>query len=485
MIAIVLLLAVLGLLLFFWRGAVGTAARARLEAEARLRAAEERLAAAREGLEVAANTQRGLEARLADVSDAREVQALRAAAAETRAESLAGQLADRAAERDSLAGQLRSERDAANDLRQQLGEARLAAQKDAEAMAREIATLRGLRQEMTDQFRLLADETLKSTGTALHERHAEQLSALLTPFRDQVATFQTELQNREDQSNRERARLGEQIRLLHERSEQISVEAVALTRALKGEKQRQGAWGEMILARLLEDSGLDAGVHYLTQESRRDEEGKLWRPDVIVRLPQKKVLVVDSKVSLNAYAEATEAEDPLMRAAALKRHVAAVRTHVQTLSDKGYERLDEGSVDYVMMFMPIEGAYAEAVRADGDLVSWAMQRRVAVMTPATLMLALRIVDHIWTVERRESNAAAIADRAGALYDKFALFIKSMNDVGTALSRAHEAHGIAMGRLTSGPGNITGQIEKLRLLGARAKQRIGIEFDGGDDEDEQS
>lgn len=419
-------------------------------------------------------------AQLAETGRVREEQALRAEQLATRNEGLIAQLADRTAERDRTMSALEAARSEVANHARALAEARLAAMKDAEAAQREITTLRELRQEMTDQFRLLADEVMKNTGTALQSRHTEQLSALLTPFREQVSTFQTELQNREDQSNRERARLSEQIRLLHDRSEQISAEAIALTRALKGEKQRQGAWGEMILARLLEDSGLEAGIHYMTQESRRDEEGKLWRPDVILRLPQKKVLVVDSKVSLNAYAEATEAEDPALRASALKRHVAAVRAHVQTLSDKGYERLDEGSVDYVMMFMPIEGAYAEAVREDSDLVGWAMQRRVAVMTPATLMLALRIVDHIWTVERRESNAAAIADRAGALYDKFALFIKSMEDVGTALARAQEAHGTAMGRLTTGAGNITGQIEKLRVLGARAKQRLRIDFDGAPD-----
>ncbi|MCJ1902399.1 MULTISPECIES: DNA recombination protein RmuC [Paracoccus] len=396
---------------------------------------------------------------------------------ETRAESLTQRLQELVEERDGLSDALHRERQAVSRLERDLAETRLAAQKDREAAERDIATLRELREEMTGQFRLLANETLKSQGSEMQKAHGEQLSALLTPFRDQVHRFQTELQARNKATDEERARLREQIEYLHKRSEDISREAVALTRALKGDSQKRGAWGEMILERILEDSGLIAGTHYDTQSSHRDTDGKLWRPDVIVKMPQKKLLVIDSKVSLNAYEEAVNAEDMPTRDAALRRHVASVRAHVAGLAAKGYQALDEGSVDYVLMFIPVEGAFSEALRVDPDLARHAMESRVGLATPTTLMLTLRTVDHIWTVERRESNAMAIAARAGQLYDKLHGFVSAVEDVGSALERAQKSHATAMDRLTRGPGNVIRQAEMLRDLGARAQKRIVLDHDG--------
>ncbi|WP_449045415.1 DNA recombination protein RmuC [Paracoccus versutus] len=396
---------------------------------------------------------------------------------ETRAESLTQRLQELVEERDGLSDALHRERQAVSRLERDLAETRLAAQKDRDAAERDIATLRELREEMTGQFRLLANETLKSQGSEMQKAHGEQLSALLTPFRDQVHRFQTELQARNKATDEERARLREQIEYLHKRSEDISREAVALTRALKGDSQKRGAWGEMILERILEDSGLIAGTHYDTQSSHRDTDGKLWRPDVIVKMPQKKLLVIDSKVSLNAYEEAVNAEDMPTRDAALRRHVASVRAHVAGLAAKGYQALDEGSVDYVLMFIPVEGAFSEALRVDPDLARHAMESRVGLATPTTLMLTLRTVDHIWTVERRESNAMAIAARAGQLYDKLHGFVSAVEDVGSALERAQKSHATAMDRLTRGPGNVIRQAEMLRDLGARTQKRIVLDHDG--------
>lgn len=404
-------------------------------------------------------------------------QLLAASRLETRAESLTQRLQELLEERDGLTDALHGERQAVSRLERDLAETRLAAQKDREATEREIATLRELREEMSGQFRLLANETLKSQGSEMQKAHGEQLSALLTPFRDQVHRFQTELQARNKATDEERARLKEQIEYLHKRSEDISREAVALTRALKGDSQKRGAWGEMILERILEDSGLIAGTHYDTQASHRDADGKLWRPDVIVKMPQKKLLVIDSKVSLNAYEEAVNAEDMPTREAALRRHVASIRGHVAGLAAKGYQALDEGSVDYVLMFIPVEGAFSEALRVDPDLARHALENRVGLATPTTLMLTLRTVDHIWTVERRESNAMQIATRAGQLYDKLHGFVSAIEEVGTALDRAQKSHATAIDRLTRGPGNVIRQAEILRDLGARTQKRITLDHDG--------
>ncbi len=288
--------------------------------------------AAAEAGAIAAARQTRLEDELKQETDALREHQVKAGRLETRAESLALRMTELIEERDGLTDVLHRERQVVSRLERELAETRLAAEKDRESAARDIETLRELRTEMTGQFRLMANETLKSHGAEMQKVHGEQLNALLNPFRDQVHRFQTELQTRNKVLDEEGARLREQIEGLHRRSEQISREAVELTRALKGEKQRQGAWGEMILQRILEESGLAEGTHYDLQSSFRDEAGTLWRPDVVVRMPRGKVLVIDSKVSLNAYEQSVNAEDPALREAALKRHVAAIRAHVATLS---------------------------------------------------------------------------------------------------------------------------------------------------------
>lgn len=419
-----------------------------------------------------------LQSRLTRLDEQARSQDLRIGQQEIRHEHQAARLAELTEERDGLTDALHQSRQEIARAERALAELRLGAQKDREAAEREIATLRELREEMSGQFKLMAAETLRLQGADMQKVQSEQLSALLTPFRDQVHRFQTELQARNKVLDEEGARLREQITFLHQRSEDISREAVNLTRALKGEKQRQGAWGEMVLERILETSGLEAGTHYETQASWRDEEGKLWRPDVVVKMPRDKIMVVDSKVSLNDYELSVNAEDGGERDAALRRHVAAMRNHITTLSDKGYHRMDDNSVDYVLMFIPIEGAFSEALRADPGLAGFALERGVGLTTPTTLMLTLRTVEHIWAVERRESNAMEIARRAGALYDKVAGFVDSMEAVGRALDQASRSHGQAMDRLTRGSGNVIRQVEMLRELGARTQKKIGLDHDGG-------
>lgn len=478
-------LLVLGLLLaVLWRRAAGRAAdlSAGLDAaraEARLR--EERLSRAAQDLAREAGARADAEDSATDAAALAQSEALRASRAEAGAEALRARLAELGGERAALSSALEEARAGAAQLARELAETRLGAEKDRESASRELAALQDLRKEMSDQFRLMSAETLRIQGEGMEKRQGEQLSALLTPFRDQVQRFQTELQTRNRQTDEERARLREQIEYLHKRSEDISREAVALTRALKGDSRQQGAWGEMILARILEESGLQAGLHYDLQASMTDGDGRRWRPDCVVRMPQQRVLVIDSKVSLLAYEEAVNAADDTTRKAALARHVASLRAHVRGLSGKGYERLDEGTVDYVLMFIPIEGAFSDALRADPALAREAIEARVGLATPTTLMLTLRTVDHIWTVERRERNAAEIASRAGALYDKLAGFVEAMGDVGRALGRATDAHEEAMNRLTRGRGNVIRQVEMLRELGARAQKRIEIEADGEEGE----
>ncbi len=348
---------------------------------------------------------------------------------------------------------------------------------------REVEALKELREEMSRRFEELARDTLRRTGADFSKSHTEKLNELLTPFREHVGRFEEELRKVHGAADQERARLSQQITMLTTQSESIRSEAANLTRALKGDKQRQGAWGEMILERILEASGLERGTHYVVQESRARRGGGRWRPDVVVKMPRDKSLVIDSKVSLVAYEAAVNAETEEERAAHLRDHAAAVRRHIDQLAAKGYHALDAGTVDYVLMFMPIEGALSAALNEVGDLTAYAVSKGVGVMTPSTLMVTLRTVDHIWTVERRESNAEDIAIRAGRLYDKVAGFVTDMDKVGAALATATRAHEDAMGKLATGRGNVLGQIDKLKVMGARTNKAIPVAFEREDEGDE--
>jgi DNA recombination protein RmuC len=251
---------------------------------------------------------------------------------------------------------------------------------------------------------------------------------------------------------------------------------MALTRALRGDHQKQGAWGEMILETILERSGLRAGEEFEVQANRIGADGERLRPDVVVRIPGGKTLVIDSKVSLNDYSAAVNSDGPADVILHRKRHVTALRAHITGLAAKGYYRAEDSTVDYVIMFVPIEGALSEALREDGGLTGFALDRHITIATPTTLMMALRTVAHVWAVERRNTNAEAIAERAGRLYDKIAGFLENMENVGRRLDQAQAAYGEAFGQLSRGRGNVLAQVETLKDLGAKTTKSLGKDFD---------
>ena len=400
-------------------------------------------------------------------------------------------LADAAAQRERIADAAAEERallgaklDAARDevRRLEVAERELLTRLRArdEAHEKDVALLKEIRDDMTDRFRALADATLKEHGDRFGTLNAERMSALMKPVREQVDHFQRELREAHTGAAKDRERLKTEIEQLTRRSEQVSQEAVALTNALKGEKQRQGAWGEMILERVLEDSGLVRGREYETQFSVADGEGGRRRPDVIVRLPGERVVVIDSKVSLVAYEAAVNAQDEAARERHLQAHVLAVQKHIDDLAARDYASLVGGAVDYVLVFMPVEGALAAALQVRGDLTSRAIAKRVGIATPTTLMMALRTIQHVWSVERRESNAEDIARRAGLLHDKMAGVVEAFDKVGEHLSRAQGEHATALDRLSRGNGNVLGQFDTLRRLGARTRKDIPAAFDPEED-----
>ena len=451
-----------------------------LEAELRARTEMERdLAVGREALSRVEQVNADLRSRLSVAEHALKAETERLDAAARQTAQLEAKIADLGAMHrnesvlnQDLQARLGAAEDGAKTARAELSAVReqLAALKETLDQERrlsveKIATFNDMRGQLTAEFKLLANDVLKTHGETFSKSNQEQIDGLLNPMRHRLTEFQDVLRLANEQTIRERAALGEQIKSLSDASGRMSTETLNLTRALKGEAQAQGAWGEMILASILERSGLIKGEQYFTQESHTGEEGGRLRPDVIVRLPGDLQVIVDSKVSLVAFEAHVAAETDEDRTSALNRHVASIRGHIRGLSGKKYQ--DLGSNDFVVMFIPIEGALALALQRDPEITSHAVANNVAIATPTTLMIALRTVANVWQVENRNRNAEEIARRAGLLYDKFVGFTEDMLTLRKRLDEAAKSHDAAMGKLSTGSGNLVRQADLLRALGAKA------------------
>lgn len=341
--------------------------------------------------------------------------------------------------------------------------------------AEKIALLTDAKERLSEQFKVLAEEVLGRHGQTFKAQNKEQLDGLLAPLKQQLSQFQQGLQATHVETTKARASLAEQIRALVSNNQTMTTETRNLTQALKGGSQTQGAWGEMILSTILERSGLREGEEYVTQESHSTEEGARLRPDVVVNLPDRKRMVIDSKVSLNAFTDFVNEVEPEAKNAHLTRHLASVRAHIKELGAKKYQQLDASGLDYVLMFVPIEGALVAALQADPGLTGYAAELNVALCTPTTLMIALRTVANVWNVERRNRNAEAIADRAGKLYDKFVGFVADLEAVGTQMDRARSTYDGAMRKLSTGGGNLVRQVQMLEELGAKTSKSLDSEL----------
>jgi len=400
-------------------------------------------------------------------------------------EALAG---ERKQEMDRLNGdlsKLRGRLETGANERQELSNtiSRLQAEMKAERETSDekIRMLSKLRDDMEAKFKDIATEALDLQGEKFSKSSIERLQATLAPYKEHLGHLQNDLKDVHKETIKGRAALKEEIARLGQRSEAISQEAVALTRALKSDRQRQGAWGEMVLESILERSGLRAGSEYETQAHRTGEDGERLRPDVVVNIPGGKTLVIDSKVSLVAYTETVSAETEDDADRARKRHVASLKGHINDLAARDYQNAEDSTVDYVIMFVPIEGALSEAFREDGLLTEFALERNVTIATPTTLMMALRTIANVWAVERRNRNAEEIAARAGRLYDKVAGFVENMQTVGKRIGQAQDAYEDAFGQLSRGRGNVLSQVETLKTLGARTGKSIGVDFEDADGE----
>lgn len=339
-------------------------------------------------------------------------------------------------------------------------------------MEEKLGLLRNAEAQLIAQFENLASKILEEKSQKFTEQNKTQLDGLLTPFRDQLGDFRKKVDDMHLDEVKDRASLRQEIQSLRQQTQQINQEAINLTRALKGDKKVQGAWGEMILERVLERSGLRRGIEYETQGGFRDADNKLFKPDVIIHLPEAKDIVIDSKVSLVAYERYATLDDGAEREGALRDHIQAVRHHVKTLGQKDYAGLNGlRSLDFILMFMPIEAAFLVAFQHDEKLFNDAFTNQIVIVTPTTLLATLRTIENIWRYERQNENAKAIADKAGAVYEKLRGFLEDMERLGNQLNSVHRAYDDAMNKLTRGRGNLVRQAESFVELGVKVSKNL--------------
>ncbi|MGO1273636.1 DNA recombination protein RmuC [Pseudomonas helleri] len=338
-----------------------------------------------------------------------------------------------------------------------------------------LSDLQGSRDELRAQFSELAGKIFDEREQRFAQTSNERLGQLLDPLKERIQSFEKRVEESYQQEARERFSLGKELERLQQLNLRLSDEATNLTRALKGQKT-QGNWGELILERVLEHAGLEKGREYQTQVSLKGPDGERFQPDVLILLPGDKQVVVDSKVSLTAYQQFVGADDDVIGQAALKQHVLSLRNHVKGLAGKDYKRL-EGlhSLDFVLLFVPIEAAFSAALQAEPNLFQEAFDRNIVIVSPTTLLATLRVIDSLWKQERQSQNAREIAERAGWLYDKFVLFIQDLDEVGNRLQQLDKAYAAARNKLTDGRGNLVSRSEQLKLLGARASKSLPPEL----------
>ncbi|WP_267926914.1 DNA recombination protein RmuC [Desulfolithobacter dissulfuricans] len=336
--------------------------------------------------------------------------------------------------------------------------------------------LEAAKKQLQQEFQLLADRIFTEKGSQLTSLHQRELTSLLTPVRQQLDIFRQKIEDVYERESRDRISLTAAVEQLRHLNERLSQDAVNLTRALKGQSKAQGQWGEMILERLLEESGLRPGHEFDTQVSLTGESGRRQLPDVILHLPGSRDIIIDAKVSLTAYERYASADSPAQAAPHLKDHLASVKKHISSLSAKKYQQI-EGirTLDFVILFIPVEGAFQAAVASDPGLLTGAMRRNIMLASPSTLLALLRTIHHMWRVEEQHRNGLLIAKQAGNLYDKFVGFVTAFEEIGLRLEQTRQSWELARKRLTSGRGNLVQRTEALRDLGVQPARKLPDEL----------
>jgi DNA recombination protein RmuC len=373
----------------------------------------------------------------------------------------------------------------------QQGQARVRAETELAAERRQsadkLATLQQTAQEaktvLSDQFKNLANEILEEKSKRFAEQNQQNLDILLKPLQEKLTDFRKQVDETYQSEARERFALKQEVEKLAGLNLRMTDETRALTNALKGESKTQGDWGELVLETILENSGLRKGEEYLVQDTQIISDGSRLQPDVVIRLPESKHLVIDSKVSITAYTRYIQADDEAIKTAELNSHVLSMKQHIQGLSAKNYQDLyGVGSIDFVLMFIPIEPAFLAAMRHAPDIYQEALKKNIVIVCPSTLLATVRTVAHLWRQEHQNRNAQEIARQCASLYDKFVGFVEDLDKVGQRLEQAQISYTDAVGKLKTGRGNLIRTAENVKKLGVKPNKSLPSKLtDVADDE----
>jgi DNA recombination protein RmuC len=373
----------------------------------------------------------------------------------------------------------------------QQGQARVRAETELAAERRQsadkLATLQQTAQEaktvLSDQFKNLANEILEEKSKRFAEQNQQNLDILLKPLQEKLTDFRKQVDETYQSEARERFALKQEVEKLAGLNLRMTDETRALTNALKGESKTQGDWGELVLETILENSGLRKGEEYLVQDTQTISDGSRLQPDVVIRLPESKHLVIDSKVSITAYTRYIQADDEAIKTAELNSHVLSMKQHIQGLSAKNYQDLyGVGSIDFVLMFIPIEPAFLAAMRHAPEIYQEALKKNIVIVCPSTLLATVRTVAHLWRQEHQNRNAQEIARQCASLYDKFVGFVEDLDKVGQRLEQAQISYTDAVGKLKTGRGNLIRTAENVKKLGVKPNKSLPSKLtDVADDE----
>lgn len=338
---------------------------------------------------------------------------------------------------------------------------------------KEIETLN---QKLTEQFKNIANEILNEKSKTFTEQNKENISSILNPLKEKIDFFQLKVENTFKSDTADRAGLRQQIEQLTKLNQQVSAEANNLVKALKGNNKTQGNWGEMLLEKILERSGLRKNIEYTVQHHTQNNEGKNIKPDVIINLPDNKHIIIDSKVSLIAFEQFVNAEDDLLKERFKKEHIQSLRQHIKNLAEKNYQTSDAiNSPDMVLMFIPIESGFSLALEADPEIYSFAWDKKIVLVSPTTLLATLRTVASIWKQENQVKYAKQIAKMAADLYDKFVLFLTDFSKIGERIKQSQDVYEQAFDKLSRGKGNIVSRINKFKEYGIHNSKNISDKF----------
>jgi DNA recombination protein RmuC len=369
-----------------------------------------------------------------------------------------------------------AERKRSEELNAQIARAETENKNLAETLEKQKADLETIQKKFTTEFENIANKILKQNSQEFTIVNQKNIGDILNPLKEKIQTFEKKVEDTYQKGIKDQTDLKAELKKLYDLNSKISEEANNLTRALKSDSKKQGNWGEVILERVLERSGLVKGQEYKTQETARNEAGEMIRPDVVVYLPDNKHIIIDSKVSLVAYESFINDEDLAKRDIYLKQHVDSIRNHVKGLSEKSYSNVAAfDSPDFVLLFMPIESAFSAAIQADVELFNFAWEKKIVMVSPTTLLATLRTIASIWKHEKQTQNAMEIATQGGALYDKFVGFLKDLEDLGIQIGRVSKTYDEAKRKLADGSGNIVKRVENLKKLGAKTTKSIPESF----------